>query len=280
MSPTVVGWAVALMRYKRALLFAGAVYLLACVGCCGLQRRLIYFPPAVSPEEEDAVTRAEQLEPWAGSAGDRIGWKRRSRIQPAQGRVLIAHGNACCAFECGHYADAIQQVASFDVYFVEYPGYADCPGSPKESSLYQSASEAFQLLATNGPVYLVGESLGTGVAAYLAGRYPSQTAGVVLLAPYSRLADVAQAHFPILPVKFLLRERFPAEEYLRNYRGPVAVLVGGRDRVVAARFGRRVYQQYAGPKRLWEFPDATHDSLMVRSPDEWKQIVEFWQTSR
>jgi pimeloyl-ACP methyl ester carboxylesterase len=203
--------------------------------------------------------------------------KRPSPRQPAEGRVLIVYGNGSCATGCAHYADVIQGIAAFDVFILEYPGYADRPGSPNQKSLFRAANEAFQLLATNRPAYLVGESLGTGVAAYLAGTHPDQVAGVVLFAPYNRLADAAQYHYPILPVHLLLVDRFPSEDYLRNYHGPVGVLVAGEDQVVPEKFGRRLYDGYAGPKRLWEFPLDDHGSVMERLPNVWKQIIAFWQ---
>ena len=205
--------------------------------------------------------------------------KHLSPQQPAAGRVLVAYGNGSCATICAHYADVIQGIAAFDVFIVEYPGYADRPGSPSQKSLFRAADEAFQLLDTNGPVYLVGESLGTGVAANLAGTHPDQIAGVVLLAPYNRLADAAQYHYPILPVHLLLMDRFPSEDYLRNYHGPVAVLVAGQDQVVPEKFGRRLYEGYAGPKRLWEFPLGDHGTVMFRPPNVWKQIIAFWQAN-
>jgi pimeloyl-ACP methyl ester carboxylesterase len=164
---------------------------------------------------------------------------------------------------------------------VEYPGYADRPGVPSEQTLYQAAGEAVQLLATNGPpVYVVGESLGTGVAAYVAGHYPEQVAGVALLAPYTSLADVAQAHVFLLPVRWLICDRFPAEEHLCQYHGPVAVLVAGRDRVVPARLGRRLYAGYNGPKRLWQFPQADHETVMVQPAAIWEEIIAFWRAGR
>jgi uncharacterized protein len=233
----------------------------------------------LAPGQTEQMGKSERLERWKSPGGAPIGWERRSPIQPAQGRVLILHGNAGCAVYCGHYADTIQQVAALDVYLVEYPGYADRPGKPTEISLDASADEAFQLLATNGPVYLVGESLGTGVAAYLAGRYPDQVAGLIMLAPYHRLAAVAQSHMAIFPVRLLLFDRFPAEDNLRSYRGPLAVLVAGRDTVIPEKFGRRLYDGYAGPKRLWEFPQGDHGTVMIQPPEVWKQLLTFCGTN-
>src|SRR5215469_8737562 len=167
-------------------------------------------------------------------------------------------------------AAVIQQAAPLDLFVVEYPGYADRAGKPSERALYEAAAEAFEQLPTNGPTYLLGESLGTGVAACLAGRFPEQVAGVIMLAPFNRLAAVAQAHYLWLPVRLLLTERFPAEAHLRNYHGPLAALVGGQDRVIPQKFGRRLYDGYAGPKRLWEFPHADHGLVMDQTVEVWK----------
>src|SRR2546425_10841934 len=148
-------------RWGRALLFAAAGYLLLSLGCAGFQRRFIYFPQLLAPERVDQFARGENLERWSTPSGRPIGWKRPSVTQPALGQVLIMHGNAGCAFQCGHYANVIQQAASMNVFVMEYPGYADRPGKPTERSLDEAAAEALTALADNGPVYLLGESLGT-----------------------------------------------------------------------------------------------------------------------
>jgi pimeloyl-ACP methyl ester carboxylesterase len=179
-------------RFRLALLFCGALYLAACVVCAVGQRRLIFFPPLFTAEQVDVLAKTAKLERWRNSAGQAIGMMRASPTQPSAGRVLLVYGNGSCATGCARYADAIQQVVALDVFILEYPGYADRPGNPSQESLFRAADEGLRLLGTNGPLYLVGESLGTGVAAYLAGTYPDRVAGVALFAPYNRLADVAQ----------------------------------------------------------------------------------------
>ncbi len=263
----------------RVLKLCSIVYLILCIGCACLQRRLIYFPPKPPPDEVAQYAASQNLERWLSPSGEPIGWKRRSPVQPAQGQVLITHGNAGCAFQCGHYADAIQQAAPLDVFIVEYPGYENRPGSPSEHSLDRAAEEALQLLPTNRPTYLVGESLGTGVATHLAGKFPNQIAGVVLLAPYNSLVSVGQFHMVIFPVALILVDRYPSEKDLRTYHGPVAMLVAGQDNVIPEKFGRRLYDAYDGPKRLWEFPEGNHGTVMVQPPEIWKQIIDFWQSS-
>lgn len=266
-------------RVARTLALCLALYVTGALMVMMFQRRMIYAPRAFSSATVEQQGQAEGLERWRSLAGEAIGWKRLCHVQPSQGRILIMHGNAGDAFEYNHYADVIQQAGRMDVFIVEYPGYADRPGAPSERTLEESAAAAFRLLVTNGPVYLVGESLGTGVAAYLAGNYPDKVAGVVLLAPFPRLAEVAQNHMPIFPVRLMLWDRFPAEDYLRHYHGPVAILVAAHDQVVPPKFGRRLYDGYAGPKRLWERPQRDHIALFYQPPAIWNEIIEFWKAN-
>jgi pimeloyl-ACP methyl ester carboxylesterase len=93
------------------------------------------------------------------------------------------------------------------------------------------------------------------------------------------LTDVAQNDFPQLPVRSLLVDRFPSDEYLRYYHGKVGIMVDGRDTVVPEKFGLRLYNGYVGPKKLWEFPGGGHCDIMEPPSKFWKEIVAFWQTN-
>ena len=264
----------------RGLLVCLAFYVIVCLGCASFQRRFIYFPPKFTPQQVDQLAQKVNLERWTNSSGGFIGLKRPSPRQPAAGSVLITYGNASYAAGCARYANGIQSVAAFDVFILEYPGYADRPGWPSQNSLFHAANEALQLLDTNKPIYLLGESLGSGVAAHLAGAFPDRVTGVVLLSPFNKLVDVAQFHMPILPVHLLLVDRFPSEDYLHNYNGPVGVVVDGQDTVVPEKFGLRLYNSYTGPKRLWQFPQGEHTQIMEPPAEFWSEVVQFWQDNQ
>lgn len=266
-------------RFKRFLVVGIGLYALACIGCASFQRRLIYFPPHLSAEQVNESAKTAGLERWNNPSGQAIGMKRLASQQPAMGRVLITYGNGSWTVGCAHYADDIQKLASFDVFILEYPGYADRAGSPSQKSIFHSAEEAFQLMGTNQPIYLLGESLGSGVAAYLAGMHSNKIAGLILLSPYNRLTSVAQEHMPILPVWLMLMDRYPSEDYLRNYHGPVGIMVDGRDEVVPEIFGLQLYDNYSGPKRLWSYPDGSHIVIMESSEKFWGEVLDFWQSN-
>src|SRR5258708_5253321 len=87
-------------RILRTFLLGAAIYVLACVGCASCQRRMIYFPPVFSSERVDELAKPEKLVRWTSPSGKPLGWRRLAPVQPAQGQVLITHGNADCAFQC------------------------------------------------------------------------------------------------------------------------------------------------------------------------------------
>jgi len=270
---------IVLKRLLRLLLLVClAIYLVTLIVVATAQRVMIYHPPVFTSQQVDQLAKSANFERWTNSSGEFIGMKRLFPRQPAAGQVLIVYGNASFATGCAHYADDIQNIAPFDVFILEYPGYADRSSSPSQKSLFRAADEAFQLLDTNKLIYLLGESLGTGVASYLAGTYPGKVEGIILISPYNRLTGVAQYHMPIFPVRLMLIDRFPSEDYLRNYHGPVGMVLDGQDQVIPEKFGLSLYNGYAGPKRLWEFPLGEHAAIMEPPGKFWKEVVEFWQT--
>jgi pimeloyl-ACP methyl ester carboxylesterase len=281
MTPFLRVEAVSLIRLVKLLLLCCVVlYVLICVLMAIFQRSFVYFPSVFSRQQVDAMAHTARLERWTNSTGQFIGMKRLSPRQPADGTIMIMHGNGSTAVGCDHYVNDIQGVAAFDIFILEYPGYEDRPGHPSQSSIFRAADEAFLALPAKKPVYLVGESLGTGAACYLAGTYSNRIAGILLISPFNSLADAAQIHFPLLPVWLLLADRFPSEKYLRNYNGKVGFTVDGKDTVVPAKLGYSLLHAYAGPKKLWEFPDGGHCQITDRPALFWKEVIEFWQTNR
>lgn len=253
-------------------------YIFACVFVTVFQRNFIYHPPVFDSNTLNQMGKRAGLERWRNAAGQDIGWKSMASVQPARAQLLVTYGNGSYAVGVHHYADAVR-ASDWNVYILEYPGYADRSGRPSQASLFAAANQGLAALPTNCPTYLLGESLGTGVAAYLAGTHPSQIHGVVLLAPFNKLADVAQAHMPWFPVPWLLFDRFNSVAYLQHYHGPIAIFTGTSDRVVPDKFGLRLFVSYDGPKKLWEFPGDDHGAVFGRFDGKWPEVKNFWQNA-
>jgi pimeloyl-ACP methyl ester carboxylesterase len=260
----------------RVLQLLVIVYLLIVLAALVFQRRLIYFPTKISAETVESVAVEHGFAPWKNPAGEIIGWKILAKTN-ATGSVLIVHGNAGCAIERDYLAQPIHDAAGVDVFVLEYPGYGARAGSPGKTSFIVAAEEAFQLLPTNSPRYVVSESIGTGVSCELAKKHPAEIAGLALLAPYSSLAAVAQRQMPFLPAYFLLRDRFHPADCLKAYRGPVKFIVAGADEILGADSGKKLFAGYAGPKELQVFPGAHHNDIAGQPAVWWREVFSFWQ---
>jgi fermentation-respiration switch protein FrsA (DUF1100 family) len=98
--------------------------------------------------------------------------------------------------------------------------------------------------------------------------------------PYHNLASVAQRKMPLLPAYFLLLDRFNPAECLKDYRGPVKIVLAGADEIIPVKSGRRLFEEYQGPKNLQIIPGAHHNDIAGQSPAWWKEVFSFWQQNR
>jgi fermentation-respiration switch protein FrsA (DUF1100 family) len=114
------------------------------------------------------------------------------------------------------------------------------------------------------------------VAVGLAVEHPP--AALVLRSPFTSMADVGRHHYPFLPVRLLLRDRFAAIDLIQRVRAPVLVIAGGRDQIVPVDHSRRLYDAAAPPKTLLVIPGADHNDDALLAGDEMVQaIVRFLQ---
>lgn len=207
-----------------------------------LQRQLVYFPDTSPvPPAGDVLPGARDL-----TLHTEDGLSLRAWLLPAQGKdrrfaVLLAPGNG--GNRLGR-ADLgrLLSARGFSVLLMDYRGYGGNPGSPSEEGLARDADAAVAALDQLGypserTIYL-GESLGTGVVAALSARRPP--AGMVLRSPFTDLADVGATHYPWLPVRLLLRDRFEVLAHVRAHSVPLVVIHGDQDSVVPSRLSAQV----------------------------------------
>ena len=287
-----------------ALIYAGLVILVYL-----FQRQMIYYPSSFA--ESNLLKESAQfgLQPWRNTKGELIGWMSPHLNPPADSRIIVLHGNANHAHWCGYYAEAFQsglQPHRWDVYLLEYPGYASRPGVPSQHSLVDAALEAIdelkaadKLMSRSDPkTFLLGESIGAAVASQVAAQRPDAVDGMFFIAPFNNLPDLGAHHMPILPVRLLLKDRYASDEALNTLTGPregrhvsrtatwsrdcptgltpIAFLMAGRDEVIPNRFTQKLYDSYPGPKKLWTQPHASHNTLNF-DPTEpfWREVGEF-----
>jgi alpha-beta hydrolase superfamily lysophospholipase len=261
---------------------------IAYIVVCGLvgvfQRRIMYFP--FYKTETGMLAKAHEMacQPWRNAEGAIIGWKSVRSGAPAANRLVLFHGNAGYALMRTHYIDGFEQLDDgrlWEVYLFEYPGFGARSGALGQESFTEAGVQAIDALKAEDsrPIYLLGESLGSGLASTLAQRKSQDIAGVFLLTPYARMADVAAHRFGFLPVRLMLRDPWDNAAALHHFRGPLAMLIAEDDEVVTAAQGHLLFDSYTGSKRLWTQPGATHNTVNF-SPDApwWREVSDFLLT--
>lgn len=264
------------------LWMAGLVYLGMLVMLTGCQKRYIYFPERAEEKSLKVQATALGLEDWRDGEGELIGWRKPAPpgSEPIR-RAVVFQGNAGMAIGRFHYVEGLQGLDSarrWEVYLFEYPGYGTRLGEPGETVFYRAARDALNELfvSSEDPLYLVGESLGSGVASRMASEFPDSVSGLLLVTPYTTLPDVAARHFWGFPVRLLLRERYNNIAALKDYHGPVGIVLAEYDEIIPADLGQRLFDVYHGPKEIWIQKGETHNTLDLapRNP-WWEELTRF-----
>jgi alpha-beta hydrolase superfamily lysophospholipase len=228
------------------------------------QRKLIYFPTQHPGPVPPGMSEAS----WVTADGLRLtGWLAPPR-GPAPDRsmaVLVANGNGGDRSHRVPLAHALNE-QGFTVLLFDYRGYGGNPGSPSESGLFHDIRAAFSYLVKvfdREKIILFGESLGAAVVTDLATEQP--VGGVVLRSPFTDLASVGATHYPFLPVRLLLRDRFPVLDKITAVRSPVAVIYGSADSIVPPSQSAAVARQASVEPVVVEGADH-NDPVLVDGP--------------
>ena len=240
----------------------------------GLQRRLIYFPfPAQVPRAEAVVANAREVT-LRTVDGLALGAWLVEPGEPDRGvAVLVANGNAGNRSLRAPLARALAS-AGLAVLLFDYRGYGGNPGRPSEQGLARDVRAAHRFLVEEAEVdparlLYYGESLGAAVVTELATEHPP--AGLVLRSPFVDLASVGRVHYPFLPVRTLLRDRYPLADQLARVQVPTTVVYGPRDSIVPPEQSRAVAAAAAGETRVVEIAGADHNDLALLDAD---QLIE------
>ena len=191
------------------------------LGCLSSHGQSLYYPTH--------HTATNGLSTWI-TQKKTIGFCRE--VENPQTVWLMLHGNA------GQAADRSYALPSFpssdSVFILEYPGYGQRPGTPSLESFNLAAMEAYEILRVRFPripVFVVGESIGSGPASALASELvpPSK---IVLIVPFDILENVAHELFPALPETMKIRDNWNNIKSLKSYQGPIEIFGAKTDSVI------------------------------------------------
>ena len=245
-----------------------------------IEKRFVYYP------DSDLVAMPDQL----GLSYEEVFFRTEDGLTlhgwyvPGPGEVtwLWFHGNG------GNISHRLDEVALFhhrlgvNQFVFDYRGYGRSEGKPTERGTYGDARGALAYLKGRGDVdpgkiVYFGRSLGTAVAVELATA--DEPLGLVLVAPFTSVSNMARIAFPWVPFHRLVRGRYDSLERISRIKAPVLILHGDADQTIPVAEGQRLFDAATGPKQFRLLSGAGHnDTYVTGGRVYWDAMEDFLQS--
>lgn len=188
----------------KILLFIATIYMLALAYLYFWQDKLIFkniYANSYMPQ------RAKLIE-FTTSDGLKL---EGGYLEHKKGLPLVLYFGGNAANVLYFLDDTASKIKGYNFIAFNYPGYANSEGKPSEEKILKYALE---IAKKYKPQHIIGRSLGTAVASYVASKIEIDR--LLLITPFDSIADVAQSKYPIFPIKLLVKHKFNELEWLKN----------------------------------------------------------------
>lgn len=207
-----------MLRYGIVIL---CIYLVLCTCVFFLQRKLLYFPqPAINVAGTAPIAFEVEGATLRGSV-----------VNPGREKALLYYGGNAEQIEqnVGFFKSILPE---YSVYLISYRGYGNSTGTPTEANLYHDAESVYDTIAKqHGSVAVMGRSLGSGIATYIATKRSIEK--LILVTPYDSIENVAKESYWMFPVSLLIKDKFPSWQRAKDINVATLILVAEKDRVIS-----------------------------------------------
>ncbi len=232
--------------------------LLVHFGAQAIQQRLLYAPDTRRTSPADAGLPDVEERELVMRDGTRIltWWGAAKTSRPT---LLYFHGNG------GSFVTRSERIRKYmthgyGVVMMTYRGFGGSGGAPSEKANVSDAKEVYDAVRASGmpanQIVLYGESLGSGIAVQVASE--KDVAGLILDAPYTSIVDLAALHYPHLPARWLMTDRYETLKSASKVNAPALIVHGEADDIIPVSMSAGVAATLKGPVQRNTFPGAGH----------------------
>ena len=232
------------MRVVKRLLRIGLIiYLGVLLLLVTLERFLVYpAPPRAEGAWEASSFGLEDAE-FVSEDGTKLHGFYAEHPDPVA-HLLFCHGNGEHVGFLGDYVAQLSDAMQVSVLAFDYRGYGKSEGKPFEQGVLADGLAAQQWLADRagiepGEIVAYGRSLGGAVAVHLAGT--TGVRALIVERTFHSMVDIGASQYPWAPVRLLMRNRYPSEDWIRSFDGPLLQLHGSADQLVPIASGRKLH---------------------------------------
>lgn len=158
--------------------------------------------------------------------------------------ILYFHGNTGNVRRAAYQADRFN-ANNYDVFIPDYRGYGKTKGvNTSNKQLLSDATKAYAFLKQHyaeKDILIIGYSLGSGMASYVAGN--ASPWHLILVAPFTSLVDIKDQFLWMFP-DFLLKYKLSNKDHLKAVTCPVTLIHGTEDEVVHYNYSKELKAMY------------------------------------
>jgi pimeloyl-ACP methyl ester carboxylesterase len=160
----------------------------------------------------------------------------------------------------------------YTIYLVNYRGYGESQGKPTQKGLFSDAISIYdQILVQHSSISLMGRSLGSGVAVYLASKRDIEQ--LFLLTPFDSVAEIAQTHYPYFPSRYLVKDRFDSATYATNIETPTLIITAEFDQVIPVKHAEKLRDQFTRARVSYQLIVGAEHNNITSFPD-YRQVIQ------
>ena len=156
---------------------------------------------------------------------------------------------------------------------VDYRGYGRSTGDPTVSAMMRDCHAVFAFarqwlpeMGYQGPLMVMGRSLGSASALELAAAYPGEVAALILESGFAYAGPLLQLlGVNLAAIGFQEMAGFRQVDKIRAYGGPTLIIHAEHDHIIPLRDGQALYDASgAADKTLLTIPHANHNDILLQ----------------
>ncbi len=261
-----------LVQFQPLIFTIVGVYLLLCVLMFVFQDALIFFPTPVSPDIDEWYTQ-HQVEYTCGSITLK-GWFIDRGVSDSRPLIVYFGGNA---EDISGTMNDFRLRTDLSLLFVPYRGYGNNTGKPSQHNMQEDVLAILDQVVEKADIkteqiIVVGRSLGSGTATYVASKRKLKS--VVLITPFDSLTNVAQRHYPFMPIRLLLKHPFDSASLANDIKTPMLMLIADKDTIITNDHSNQLLAKWGGKHTQVMITNADHNNLS-NSKLYWEAIKTF-----